>query len=58
MINPHCRTAILASTAWDIISLHLKLDTDSQCVWGGWGGGGGGERLFLPLVRGWKQLQD
>ena len=49
MINPHCRTTILVSIAWDIISLHLKPDTDSQCVcvcvWGGGGGGGGvGER--------------
>ena len=48
MINPHCRTTvqILVSVAWDIISLHLKYDTDSQCSGGG---GGGGERLFPPL---------
>lgn len=47
MINPHCRTTvqILVSVVWDIISLHLKYDTDSQCS----GGGGVGERLFPPL---------
>ena len=44
MINPHCRTTvqILVSVAWDIISLHLKYDTDSQCS------GGVGERDSFP----------